>query len=261
MTEPFTRRISVVLHSPETDRPLLELLGVLAAQPRSSVVGLFLEDSNLLRLGELPVARELCRVTYTERRLDSGEIQRQLKVRARTVRRALEAAALAAGAEWAFRTARGTLRSLLEEAVRETDLLLLGAAPRMLPRPLDLVRVTLARQAAGPVVTLFDGSPAAERALALAAELAAARARRLIVYRVPGAEADDGPLRERLRARLGETRAELRVVGTDGLRAFLEAARREAASLLLMGYGSALNQPDAIRTLEQRLNCPAIVVR
>jgi nucleotide-binding universal stress UspA family protein len=261
MTEEFTRRISVVLHSAETDRPLLELLGVLAAQPRSSIVGLFLEDTNLLRLAEFPAARELCRVTYAERRLESGEIERQLRVRARTVRRALETAALAVGAEWAFRTARGTLESLLEEAVRETDLLVLGAAPRLLPRPVDLALVTVARQAAGPVLTLFDGSPPAERALALAAHLAAARSRRLIVYGVPGGDVDHRRLREQLKTMLGEASAEVRLARTADLQAFLETARGQATSLLVIGYSAALGEPGSIRTLEQRLSCPAIVVR
>ncbi|MGD2075585.1 MAG: hypothetical protein PVG38_11790 [Gammaproteobacteria bacterium] len=261
MTEELTRRISVVLHSAETDRALLELLGTLAAQPRSSILGLFLEDINLLRLGEMPSARELCRLTYTERRLDTGEIQRQLRVRARTARRALEATALAAGAQWAFRTARGTLGGLLQEALRDCDLLILGQPPRLLPRPVDLALVSLSRQAAGPVLTIFDGSASAERALALAAGLAAPRSRRLIVYLLAGSEPERARLRERLDTRLGDTPAEVRAARSSELQVLLEAARREAASLLVLGDSPALWEPGTIRAFEQRLNCPAVVVR
>jgi nucleotide-binding universal stress UspA family protein len=261
MTDEMTRRISVVLHSTGSDRQLLELLSTLAAQPRSSILGLFLEDVNLLRLGEMPSARELCRVTYSERRLDTGDIQRQLRVRARTARRALEATALAAGAPWAFRTARGTLGALLQEALRDCDLLILGQPPRLLPSPVDLALVSLSRQAAGPVLTVFDGSPPAERALALAAGLAAPRSHRLIVYLVAGSEPERSQLREQLDARLGDTAAEVRPARPSEVQSLLEATRREAASLLILGDSPALWEPDTIRALEQRLNCPAVVVR
>jgi hypothetical protein len=261
MSEQVTRSISVLLHSPETDRPLLELLGVLAAQPHSTIVGLFLEDINLLRLGELPSARELCRVTITERRLETGEIQRQLRVRARTLQRALEATAVKAGAQWAFRTARGTLASLLAEAARETDLLILGPAPRALPRPLDLTLVSVARQAAGPILALFDGSAASGRAVMLAAELARERARRLIVYCLTTGEQDEHALHARLEGLLGGRHTELRCAESPGLEPLLKAARSEAASLLVIGDSAALWEPAAVRALEQRLNCPAVVVR
>ena len=261
MTEKGTRRISVLLQSPETDRPLLELLGVLAAQPHSSIVGLFLEDINLLRLGEFPAARELCRVTFTQRRLETGEIQRQLRVRARTVQRALEATALKAGAEWAFRTARGTLASLLAEAARETDLLIVGAAPRALPRPLDLSLVSVARRAAGPIMALFDGSAPSERAVALATQLASGRARRLIVYCVTTGEQDVSALRARLKEHLGDRRAEVRCAEGPGIEPLLEAARSESASLLVLADSAALWEPAAVRALAQHLDCPAVVVR
>jgi hypothetical protein len=177
------------------------------------------------------------------------------------VQRALEATALKAGAEWAFHTARGTLASLLAEAARETDLLIVGAAPRALPRPMDLSLVSVARQAAGPIMALFDGSAASERAVALAAQLASGRARRLIVYCLTAGEPDASTLRARLKEHLGDRHAEVRCAEGPGIGPLLEAARSESASLLVLADNAALWEPAAVRALKQRLDCPAVVVR
>ena len=123
----------------------LEMLRLLTAETPSEILGLFMEDTELLSLADLPVAREYCCLTQVERQLNSADLQRQLRIQARSAQQALAAIAERIGFSWSFQTVRGSLASLLENAAEDMDLMLLGAARRSLPIPGHFASMTLTR--------------------------------------------------------------------------------------------------------------------
>jgi nucleotide-binding universal stress UspA family protein len=97
------RRILVALDASRQSVAALQVAADLASHLEAELVGLFVEDINLLRLAELPFAREVGSYSATRRRLNTRQVERQLKVQAERARRALEAYADRASVRWSLR--------------------------------------------------------------------------------------------------------------------------------------------------------------
>jgi len=261
------RRIAVALGAEEADAELLERMSWLAAEMAAELSGLFVEDLDLLELARLPFAREVSYMTSTERRLETAELERQLRIQAAAVERALARSAERAGVSWSFRVTRGQVHARVLEAIAEADLLVLAAAGVRLPRPLaaspERGRGPWAPAARrSPIAVVLDRSAAGRAALELGARLADAEGRPLQVFIVAGTLALAERLRETARSLLGDGRAvSYRRVPRHGMSVVARTLRAEAPALAVMGVRRALLSPEAIRTLRQELNCPALLVR
>ena len=125
----------VMLGSIESDQAALEALSLLAGRTPAEILGMFVEDIELLMLAELPIAREYCLLTHVERRLQPPDIERLFRVQARAAQQALADIADRLGSTLSFRTVRGVTTTLLREALAETDLMLFGAVRGALRLP------------------------------------------------------------------------------------------------------------------------------
>lgn len=178
------RRILVALDASSHSHAALAAAVALAERLHSELQGIFVEDINLLRLAELPFAREV-RFGQAARPLHGEDVQRGLRARAAVLRRELEEAAEQNKVSSTFRVVRGAVAGELIAAALEADVLALGRMGHSLSRRARLgstARAAITRAAsavllvqpeaeAGPVLVLYDGSPGGERALALAAEV------------------------------------------------------------------------------------------
>ena len=72
-------RVTVMLGNSLSDRDTLAVLELLQPGSTAEVLGLFIEDSELLSLADIPVVREYCRLTQAERRLQAVELERQFR--------------------------------------------------------------------------------------------------------------------------------------------------------------------------------------
>ena len=70
------QRILVALDASPHSQAALDAAATLAARVSAELQGLFIEDVNLLRLAELPFAREVGSFTATHRRLDARDLER-----------------------------------------------------------------------------------------------------------------------------------------------------------------------------------------
>lgn len=154
------RRILLALDSAQ-DAPALELAAQLAALLQGTLQGVFVENSELLRLAQLPFAHEIALNSAAIRRLETVQLERDLRAQAEQVRRLLENQARQYRIEWTFRIERGALTATLA-ASGGTDVVMLGRS-NVAPRE---------QRVAMPVLIAFDDSPAARRALDTAADLA-----------------------------------------------------------------------------------------
>ncbi len=128
------RRIVVGLDSPLQTDAALEALAVLAGEMEAELIGLFIEDVDLLHLAALPFACEVGFPSATRRDLDVARMERFFEAQANELRRACEAVLKSSPVSWSFRVARGSrLEQLLRaatEAGAPTLLVPPGADPR-----------------------------------------------------------------------------------------------------------------------------------
>ncbi|HUJ86330.1 MAG TPA: hypothetical protein VLX30_05705 [Burkholderiales bacterium] len=172
------RRIVVGLDAGPRGRAALEPVAELAARMQAELVGLFVEDVDLLHLAGLPFAREVGYPSATTRALDVAGMERSLRAAADDVRRALASIAGRGPLTWSFRIARGTVLRELRAAAEHGDIVVTGALRVTLRAPLAVLcsiatapdqvvpaATALARLLGGGVeIMLLDGDTAAAKA-------------------------------------------------------------------------------------------------
>ncbi len=265
MTTPASKRmqirITVMLGNTETNRTALEILSLLAAESPGEILGLFMEDIELLSLADLPVAREYCRLTHVERQLNSADLQRQLRIQARSSQQALAAIAERIGFKWSFQTVRGSLANLLQTAVAEMDVMLLGAARRTLPLTGQVPSAGQPRPASQPVSLIYDGSEAAQRALTVALRIAQTSGRSLKIFLIATQADEFSSLREQFTTLDTPLALHFIELVNPDIGDILAAVRRERTCTLVLGMNERFISPESVELLRNRLSCPAILVK
>lgn len=269
------RRILLPLGSGAWDGPGIDAAIGLAARFHAEIVGIFIEDSDLMRLAALPFARETIPLSVSTRRLDPADMARALRVRAGVLRARLQERATRARIPWSFHVARDeSLQEQLGEAAA-SDLLILGVGGRRAGSLRAADRVTryffshgactvwLYRGlAAGapPVVALLDDGPSSRRVLAVAGQLARHGGKPLLVM----VSADGAAEFARRAGEFGdiptdgvemEFRPLARAAATDLIR-MVTAAR---GKLLVIGRDSPLASEAGYRRLLEDLPCEIVL--
>lgn len=132
------RRIIVGLEPATRNRAALEAAARLAGRLEAELVGLFVENINLLHFAGLPFAREVGFASATKRDLDIEGMERSLRAQAHETRQSLAAVAARVPVRWSFRVARGSMAAELLAAAVEADLVIAnieqpGALDRAVP--------------------------------------------------------------------------------------------------------------------------------
>jgi nucleotide-binding universal stress UspA family protein len=264
------QRVLVLLGTLDDGEWALRAACSLASQLEAEILGLFVEDINLLRLAELPFGREVLYGSLGTRRLDPALMERQLRAQVERARRALQAAAERVRIHWSFRVVRGQVVAEVLTAAPEADLLVLGQQVGSRRPPTGGAQRILPR--ARPVLVFFDGSEGALRALATAIHIARAEGRDLVVLRaVPdsekGSEATSALEHRALEHRAAER---LRVAGMSpryqrltgaNTASLIEAVRRARAGILVMPEDTMPLGSQHLQTLLGAIGCPLVLVR
>ena len=201
---PRFTRIVVGFDSADEPQPLLQSVTVLARATRARVVGLFVEETNMMALADLPIVRFVQVGGGSSTTLNADRMRSALARQAAACEAALSRVAEQARLEWSFSRSRGSLREQITEQAEQGDLLVVRADPyndQAALQALDLARQAchrasgvmviprLARAIRGPValVTAGDANPLA--AVALAAQVAQERREPLtVVLAAPNAD-------------------------------------------------------------------------
>jgi len=220
----------------------LESSIALACGLGTELVGVFVEDVNVVRMAAFPAARVLAPGAMSWD-VDVPTIERALRVAAAEWRRRLEVDARDRALAVTFRVARGMVEDELAAAGEEGDLVVVAghATPGLWS--------SLAAAARGSVLILSGGSRAPrpivvlsadrvrEKALVGAARVATATARPLVVLRSPDSNEEDFQIEvARALAGLGPRPAE--IATAKGVAAVVAAALRRP--------GAVFAAPDAI---------------
>ncbi len=188
------RRILVALDASPHSLAALDAAVEMSVNLKAELIGLFVEDINLLRLSGMPFAQVMGHYSASQRKLNTGQLERQFRTQADWARRALVQAAQAVSLDWSFKVVRGSIPGELIAATKEADLIILGQKGWS-----DLHRVgstaqTVMTQAetitlilregsrlGNSVMTVFDGSKSADEALEVAGDLIRQGQGRLVV--------------------------------------------------------------------------------
>lgn len=284
--EPAIRRILVAVDASRHSLAALDAAVELAARLEAELLGLFVEDINLLRLAGLPFAREVHFPSAVARELDSPHLEQELRRQASRARRALMTAAEQTQIRWSFRVVRGQVTPEVLAAALDADLLTLGMASRPVTRRVRLG--STARTAAAkaprsvlllqhglnvglPVLVTFDGSAPARQALATAARLAETAkdgdgASLVVLLLGPAAEPDASraaPVEQEIADFLSGRGLAVRFRRLPGAVAanLVEAVRRERGGLLVLGGEGSLLEEEAVQALLDEIDCPVLLVR
>ena len=169
MTRP---RLVVALQAGIAD-PELEAAVALAGSLGAELLGLFVEDLDLLRFAALPFAHEIGIGSAARRRLDTAALERDLRAHAAEAERRLASFAARVRIPSAFRVARGVAHAELLAAAAAQGasdvlrLLLLGDGESPATRWAEEARARLAREAAAWRLDLVLAADLAELGAAL----------------------------------------------------------------------------------------------
>jgi nucleotide-binding universal stress UspA family protein len=270
------RRILVALDASPHSQAALDAAALLAVRLRAELHGLFIEDADLLRLAASPFARQIGFYTGARRRLNVGDLERQLRARARSVREHMTAIAERDQLQWSFRVTRGTIAAELLAASSEADLVILGRSGwshrrrRLGSTARAVVRsapaLTLLLQAGTclglPVLVVYDGSALAEKALVAGALLARSAEGPVTVVLVDGA-AQRKDLRQRAAAQLRAqgVPGQYRALRRSNVERMAEWVRGEDCGTLVLPAKSDVLQDEALAALLEELEVPTLFVR
>ncbi len=271
---PAMRRILVALDGDESARVALEAAAGLAAALEAELVGLFIEDTELLEAADLPVTWSIPRVSGPRGALDSLAMGRALKVSALEAGRAVAAAARRHHLPWSFEVRRGAMVEQVLNEARGFDLLAMGASCEAMrrtgvevtgglmamPGPGALLLARGTRCSSGPLVALYKDS---ERVLALAQRLAALQRRRLVIV-AAGASAADASVRHEhalQRLRLAGLRGSARKLVMDRPDAVGAALRLEYPGILLLDRRDDIVAGLSLASLAREAACSLLVLK
>jgi len=267
-----TRRIVLAidasLPSLEAARTAAELARALGAE----LVGVFVEDLNLLRLAALPFAREVRVPDGSEHVLEQARLEAELRALAAWARAELARAATAAHVRWSFEVRRAALPEAVLAAAGESDLLVLGshghaargrpgstarAAAKRSTRPVLLHP----RGAAGGrgILLAHDLSGDAQRAEASAEALASHMGGLAVLALTPDA-ASAGRLAATLHHQ-GRSPTPVRWAGGTTLDHLLASTRELRPALLLLPAASPLLGEAGLARLLAESPSPLLLVR
>lgn len=135
MNAPKIQRILVAVDASPHSRAALEAAGELAARFDAELLGIFVEDLNLLRLAGLPFSEEMGLFSARRRRLRSGDLKRQLRIQARRAHETFSVVVERTHVSGEFHIVRGSVSHKILEASADADIVLFGengpdAAPK-----------------------------------------------------------------------------------------------------------------------------------
>jgi nucleotide-binding universal stress UspA family protein len=269
------RRILVALDASPASLAALDLAADLAVRYQAELIGIYVEDINLLRSADIPLVKETGYYSATTRQIDSPQIELQLRAQARRVERILASIAQKANLRWSFRSTRGVIHGELITAAEETDLIILGKTGWSGRRQMGSTAREVAVQApiqslillhkvrpGTPIMVAYDGSSASFRALEAARLI---RDKDIPLYVLLVAETKEGA--DRLQAEVNRSlesdknEVEFRwAVSIKGNR-ISQLAMISGCDVVVIPAVSDSFDPDALLTMLNEADCAVLLVR
>ncbi|WP_077732576.1 hypothetical protein [Methylocaldum sp. 14B] len=227
---PISERVVVALNVLRHDIGILELAAHLAARKQAQLIAVYVEETNLINLAELPFAIEIDRICAAERKVDLPRLMRTLRSSTEQIQQTLYRLNQSLRIDVSFRTVRGHLVSAVMSQIEQVDVVFLPKRTEPYKRGVKKKISTF------PIWVVFDGSMEAKRALRMSVELAELESSRLNV------------------ALPAETEAESEALKRLALESCVQSAAAQFVSV------RPLDAPNLLRSM-QRTGCRLLVVK
>ncbi len=191
------RRILVALDSSGRDQEALQIAARLAALLQAELLGLFIQDPDLMRFADLPIASEVISYSASARSVDRAKLEKDLQAQVKRMSSELARLALQQKVRWSFEVVSGFIESEVMEAVKQADLLIvhrksgrtlvthdqLGSTASVIVTKAQRPVVILEEHGTleGPLYVLIEELESGKSALAAALRLSRRNHRKLIV--------------------------------------------------------------------------------
>jgi nucleotide-binding universal stress UspA family protein len=272
------KRILVALDASVHSLAALEAAVELAARLSSELIGVYVEDADLLRMAELPFVREISPVSARSRRFNGQEAERQFRAQAVRIHRSLHREAKRTQVRWSFQIKRGSVASALLRAASEVDLIVLGKAgwPVTTERRLgSTARVVLSRvpglalivqhgaRLRSPVAVVYDGSSLGRKALRVAESILPQGNGHLDVFLLsPSLDAVDRLQSQARQSLEGKaTTVRYRILTGTNVSRLVQIMQSDGVGTLVVPATSAIADEEALIELLDRLESPVLLVR
>jgi nucleotide-binding universal stress UspA family protein len=270
------RRIAVAIDCSPHSLASLKAAAEIAGMLRAELIGIFVEDINLLRIAELPCTREIRHFTATTEKIEAGQLERLLRLQAREAKEKLQRIADEFMIRHTFRVSRGLVPEEVVAASLEADLLVLGRSGRspscrkglgstaknaMLESRKTVMFMRPGFTITGPLLVLYDGTPGSN--LALETAISISRQENLMHIIIPsqnGGEANN--IEQRAHAILAEKgiHAEYHHVPRTESRRLAQFIRMIDSGLLILSDSMSLSS-DTLYSLITEIDYPILLVR
>ena len=248
----------------------------LAADLDAEVLGLFVEDVNLLRLAGMPFASEVRTMSAESRDLSSERMENEMRSQAARARRLFNARTSAARVRARFEVVRGQVSFEILQAAREADLLTLGRVshpltPRMIlgstARAAMRLPGSVLLSARPPgdgnvVMVCISGGDHSWRALETAAALVTPDGTLVVLFLAADEERGEA-LHQQVLPWLARRNMSFtaRRIGASTIANLVHAARAEACSILVVEGATIRDGEQSLQALLQETDCSLLIVR
>jgi nucleotide-binding universal stress UspA family protein len=249
-------RILLAIDASLQEEDVLETAVEAAVLLNAHLLALFVEDTNLLKLAELPFAKELDRSSGTMRSLDPGGIRRALQADAQRFRKRLNSASEKRKIGVSMRVVRGQCVTTAMEMAGSGDIVVLSNVAGVTYRASTRVRARTGgrtRPAQKSVCAVYDGTPGSRRALAVATGLAGKNNSGLLVLVDKGLEGDAEELLQKLNSDEPSVHCELLPLTGPG--SVVNPDRGRACSIVVMPRNL-----EGKNHVANRFKCPRLLV-
>lgn len=269
------QRILVAMDASPQSLAALDTAAEIAAKFQAELIGIYVEDINLVRLADFPFSREIGRFSASSRPFDSSQIHRLMHAHARQVQRHLLLTGRCNNLRCSTQITRGSVSDELLAAAQESDLIVLGKtgwSRRREPGSTAQTFLThtncqaliLSRkfQPGSPILVVFEGTESSQNALRAAMMISVAENPLIVLILVKSS--DDAQLKqsevENILAPTG-VKASYRWIPEVGSIQLAMLARLERCEVVVLpAQGHAFPEEDVISLLTES-DCAVLRLR
>lgn len=270
------RRVLIGLGASADDEAIIDVAAFLAGAIGAQLAAVYVEDTNLLDLAELPFTRIVSATNRPPPELTVANMEAAFQRQAYASRRSVSVHAERVRARWTFSTVRGTADQEIKSAASSGDIVVVQSPPHAAAGSNFIARARSAAAEAGgvvvpprrravlqgPVVVIDDGDATGAKSVATGRAIALARNEPLEVLIVPRDSEEDVTAISRAQKMTEDVRdRQVRLLESDATGDIALELRRIGPSFIVGDLqGRPFLSDDDAQALINAAECPALLL-